>query len=383
MNTNAAMLTGIGVGAGMAYLFDPALGRRRRAGVRDTLARAAHKSGDALEATSRDLMNRTRGLVAVSSGRGSREDSDSVLVDRVRAKLGRYVSHPRAIDVEAHDGIVTVHGPILTDEADRFLAAIEGLRGVGEVRDQLERHDEPGNVPALQGGSARPGERFALGEDVWSPTTRLLVGVAGVALVGVGMQRRHWAGAAISAVGSALVARALTDIELNRLVGVAAGRRAVDIQKTIHIDAPVSDVFAFWQYYENFPQFMSHVRSVTTRDGRSHWTVDGPLGVPIEFDAVTTRLVPDEVIAWRTEEGSPVAHAGTVRFEEADNGTTRVTVRFSYNPPAGAIGHAAAWLLGSDAKRLFDDDLARMKTLIETGRPARDAATNRETVTRP
>ena len=380
MKSNAAMLTGIGVGAGMAYLFDPAMGRRRRAGVRDTVVRAAHKSGDALDAASRDLANRTRGLVAISASRGAREDSDEIVVERIRAKLGRYVSHPRAIHVEAHEGIVTVSGPILTDAAEGFLAAIEGLRGVREVRDQLERHDEPGNIPALQGGAIRPGERSALSKEVWSPAARLIVGGAGLALVSIGLQRQHWAGAALSAVGSALLARALTDIELKRLTGVGAGPRLVNVQKTINIDAPVSDVFGFWQHYENFPQFMTHVRSVTSEDGRSHWTVDGPLGVPIEFDAVTTDVVPNEVIAWKTEEGAPVAHAGFVHFEETEAGGTRVTVRFSYNPPAGALGHAAAWLLGADAKQLFDDDLVRMKTLLETGRAPRDAAANREAV---
>jgi uncharacterized membrane protein len=104
--------------------------------------------------------------------------------------------------------------------------------------------------------------------------------------------------------------------------------------------------------------------------------------VPIEFDAVTTQMIPNEVIAWKTQEGSTVAHAGVVRFDETAEGSTRVTVRFSYNPPAGALGHAAAWLLGADAKRLFDDDLVRMKTLIETGRPPRDAAAKDTTVSR-
>jgi uncharacterized membrane protein len=375
MNTNAAMLTGIGVGAGVAYLFDPTMGRRRRASVRDTFVRAATKSGDAVGATSRDLANRTRGLAAVTTGRARGEDvSDDVLVERVRAKLGRYVSHPRAVDVEARDGLVTLRGPILTHEASRFVSAVRHVRGVQDVDDQLERHAERDGIPALQGGAPRPGERFAFAEESWSPTARLLVGAAGLALVSVGLQRRHWSGAALSAAGSALVARALTDLDFARLAGVGSGRRAVDIQKTITIDAPVPDVFGFWQHYENFPRFMSHVRDVKSIDGQSHWVVDGPAGVPIEFDALTTELIPDQVIAWKTLEGSLVAHAGLVRFEETTDGSTRVTVRFSYNPPAGAVGHAAAWLVGADAKRLFDDDLVRMKTLIETGRPPHDAA---------
>ena len=377
MRTNAAILTSLGIGAGMAYLLDPALGRRRRAGVRDTVSRVASKSGDALNATSRDVANRTRGLLAVTSGRGRRgEVSDEVLVQRVRARLGRYVSHPRAVDVEAQNAVVTLSGPILTREAARLLRVVGRTRGVRDVVDRLGRHDEPGDVPALQGGVTRPGERSALGQTSWSPAARLAVGAAGLAFVGVGLRRQHWLGAALSAAGSALVARALTDTELSRLFGVGAGRRAVEFDKTITIGAPVKDVFAFWLHYENFPRFMTHVRDVQPlgNDAQSHWIVDGPAGWPISFDARTTQVVPESLIAWESLEGSIVAHQGVVRFDPEPRGGTRVNVRFSYTPPAGAVGHAAAWLLGADAKQRFDDDLARMKTLIETGRPPRDAA---------
>jgi uncharacterized membrane protein len=49
-------------------------------------------------------------------------------------------------------------------------------------------------------------------------------------------------------------------------------------------------------------------------------------------------------------------------------------VRLNYNPPAGAIGHAVAGLFGADPKTEMDQDLVRMKTLIETGNPPHDAA---------
>jgi uncharacterized membrane protein len=46
----------------------------------------------------------------------------------------------------------------------------------------------------------------------------------------------------------------------------------------------------------------------------------------------------------------------------------------TYSPPAGAIGHAAAKILRADPKKEMDDDLARAKTFLETGRPPHDAA---------
>jgi len=134
-------------------------------------------------------------------------------------------------------------------------------------------------------------------------------------------------------------------------------------------------VFEFWRRYENFPRCMSNVREVRdTGGGRSHWKVAGPAGVPVEWDAEITQIVPNKVLAWKTVPGSTVEHAGIVRFQQNDDGTTTVTVRMSYNPPAGAIGHTVATLFGADPKRELDADLTRTKTLIETGRPPGDAA---------
>jgi len=157
---------------------------------------------------------------------------------------------------------------------------------------------------------------------------------------------------------------------------VGAGRRAIDLQKTVHINAPVETVFSFWSNFENFPRFMRNVREVrpTAVPEQSHWTVAGPGKVPIEFDAVITQLIPNQVIAWKTVEGATVAHAGIVQFEPEGIDRTRLQIRFSYNPPGGAIGHALATLLGENPKTKMDEDLARMKTLIETGNPPRDAA---------
>jgi uncharacterized membrane protein len=156
---------------------------------------------------------------------------------------------------------------------------------------------------------------------------------------------------------------------------VGAGRRAIDLVKTINVAAPVETVYAYWSDYTRFPEFMANVRDVRARgEGRTHWVVAGPAGVPVEWDAVETQRVPNEVLAWKTEPGSVVDHAGAVRFQPSRDGGTRVHVRMSYNPPAGALGHGVAALFGADPRSQMDADLARMKTAIETGTPPHDAA---------
>jgi uncharacterized membrane protein len=139
---------------------------------------------------------------------------------------------------------------------------------------------------------------------------------------------------------------------------------------------PLEAVYAFWTLYENFPRFMSRVLDVrpSSREGQSHWTVEGPAGIPIEFDAEVSAAVPNEVFAWRTLDGSIVGHAGMVHFEPAPDGRTRLHIRMSYNPPLGWFGHGIAKAFGVDPKSSLDADLARIKTYLETGQPPHDAA---------
>jgi uncharacterized membrane protein len=221
------------------------------------------------------------------------------------------------------------------------------------------------------------GDRFDIFQDNWSPTTRCVVGTAGLTLAVAGAMRRDGPGVVAQMIGLGAMARAMTNVPTRRLLGVGAGRRAVDLQKTISINAPVGEVFTFWSEYQNFPKFMSRVLAVRASDRQprlSHWTVAGPGGLPITFDAETTRVIPNEEIAWRTLPGSPVAHAGIVRFDPEPDGQTRVHIRMSYNPSAGWLGHGIAAAFGADPKSSMDADLARMKTLIETGKAPHDAA---------
>jgi len=125
---------------------------------------------------------------------------------------------------------------------------------------------------------------------------------------------------------------------------------------------------------------MSHVREVTKIDDTHyHWKVDGPAGVPVEWDAVITADVPGELIAWRTMEDSAVQSVGVVQFEPSNRGgqrygSARVHVRLSYRPPVNRVGHTVAKVFGKDPQRQIDSDLSRFKTFIETGRRPRDNA---------
>lgn len=381
MKTNlTTLLSGMGLGAALMYLTDPERGNRRRALVRDQFASLANQTEEAIGPTARDIRNRAQGLVAETINLFEKEDvPDVVLEQRVRAKLGRFTSHPSSIEVSANQGRVTLKGPILAHELKQTLSAVASVRGVKGVDNQLEAHKVRDDVPGLQGGKPRPGEKPDLLQEYWAPTTRLLVGITSGALAVYAAIRRDLIGAFLGSIGLGMFARALTNKPMKRLVGVDAGRRAVDIQKIINVNAPVDEVYDFWANFENFPRFMSHVREVEDLgNGRSRWTVDGPAGVPVSWNAVITQKVDNEVLAWRSEEGAVVGNAGIVRFTTNEKGGTRIDIRMTYNPPAGAMGHAVASFFGSDPKTALDEDMVRFKTLIERGKATADG----ETVTR-
>jgi hypothetical protein len=88
---------------------------------------------------------------------GRDASDDPTLEARVRAQLGRLVSHPLALEVAASGRRVTLLDPILSHEAAAALRCAQRVHGVAAVEDRLSRHDHAGRLPALQGGVARPG----------------------------------------------------------------------------------------------------------------------------------------------------------------------------------------------------------------------------------
>ena len=372
-----------GVGAALAYFLDPAQGSRRRHLVGDKLIHATESAVDAFGSTRRDVMNRTRGLTAAVRRPFADDTADDVVVaDRIRAELGRLVSHPGAIEVGVENGRATLEGAVLAAEVDTLVAGVRKVRGVTDVLNFLNEYPSADDVPGLQGTPRGPARTFELMQENWAPATRLAAAVAGGTLVYAAgrSDRETFIGRVAGLAGIALFVRSVTNKPFDQLLGIGAGRRAVDVQKSINIAAPLPEVFAWLTAWERWPEWMSHVREVKPIDRagaegeRTHWVVDGPAGAAVSWDAVTTRFVPDELVAWKTVDGSPIAHSGTMRFLSNDDGTTRVDIQMTYNPIIGAAGHAVATFFRRDPKQQLDDDLARLKTVIEQGRVPHDAA---------
>ena len=146
------------------------------------------------------------------------------------------------------------------------------------------------------------------------------------------------------------------------------GHRGVRVKESVTVNKPVADVYRFWRNFENLPQFMNHLESVSMRDaGISHWVARGPAGSKVEWDARIVNEIPNKVIGWQSLDGSMVSTAGSVNFDEEGFGT-RVTVHLQYSPPAGKVGAAVARLSGEEPSLQIREDLQRFKEMMETGR---------------
>lgn len=353
------LIGGIALGALAMYLADPSQGRRRRALAQDRMRRVTSKTGTVFNVAVRDAGQRLSGLQAQASrmiGQRAKPIDDHVLEARVRSRIGRLVSHAHPVQVTAHQGRVTLSGPVLEYERQQLLDLVQAIPGVEDVRDRMDAHDEG------EGGEAGS----------WS-MLRILATLGGSALGYYGMTRRTASGMSLAAAGLALLAGALRGRDM-RGMGMPAQGGEFDVERSIEIRAAPETVFDVWSKHENFPQFMAHV--VEVRDlgqKRSHWVVRGPAGQRIEWDSILTESSRPHVLAWRSEPGAIVQHSGSVHLEPSAEGTL-ATVRIAYMPPAGILGQGMASLLGDDPGEALEEDLLRMKDFIENGVPPHDGA---------
>ena len=208
--------------------------------------------------------------------------------------------------------------------------------------------------------------------------TSVLAG-AGMALFGM-RRLASLPGMLMTALGGSLVYRGVTGhCQLYQELGVNTAKRksttsvparhGTKVEKCIIINRSPEEVFQFWRRLENLPLFMEHLESVTTTGvNRSHWVAKGPLGVRVEWDAEIFNERPNEMIAWRSLDCSEVDTAGSVHFLPAPGARgTEVRVSMKYDPPAGKIGIGLARLFGEDADTEMNEDLTRLKRVLEAG----------------
>ncbi|MFG1926366.1 SRPBCC family protein [Cryptosporangium sp. NPDC048952] len=195
-----------------------------------------------------------------------------------------------------------------------------------------------------------------------------------------GRRRRRLLGVTGAVVGITVV-DVLTAVQAtrgNRITSVSPARSSrrggsMELTATTTIRKPAPEVFAFWLALENLPVFMAHLEEVrVTGDRTSHWVASAPFGENVEWEAEIIHETPAEKIAWRSTGDADVPNAGTVRFVPAPDGvSTEVHVALTYDIPGGAVGKAVAKYFGEEPHQQLDDDLRRLKQVLETGEVVR------------
>jgi uncharacterized membrane protein len=136
--------------------------------------------------------------------------------------------------------------------------------------------------------------------------------------------------------------------------------------KTIIVKADVRTAFNQWANFENFPHFMKYIERVEKTGPRtSKWTVAGPLGATVEWEAETTRMDPDTRIGWNTKGREGITTSGEVVFADLGNGSTQLNVTFQYDAPAGVVGDVVGKIFANPEGRV-EEDLKNFKEYVES-----------------
>ena len=164
-------------------------------------------------------------------------------------------------------------------------------------------------------------------------------------------------------------APATTARDRDRQADAVTGDEARVVGRTVTINRPREEVYAFWRDFANLATVMENVERIDVLDAtRSHWMVKAPGGKTVEWDAIVTQDEPGRLIAWRSAEEADVDNRGQVEFIDAAPGRgTMVRATIAYDPPGGVVGEWIAKFLQREPNVQARRDLRRLKQFLETG----------------
>ncbi|MBB4659605.1 SRPBCC family protein [Parvularcula dongshanensis] len=144
------------------------------------------------------------------------------------------------------------------------------------------------------------------------------------------------------------------------------------VGKTVTINKPKAELYAFFRDFQNLPKFMENVRAITPRaegDATRHdWQIRAPGGRTVDVITEVTEDREGEMIGWRSVEGSDIKTTGHVAFKDAPAGRgTEVELVIAYDAPFGAAGRMVAKVMQAEPHIQARRDLKRFKMLMETG----------------
>lgn len=186
--------------------------------------------------------------------------------------------------------------------------------------------------------------------------------LGGALLAGSGLRAARPSAALLCGAGAILIYRSLCRDDSGRFPEFAGGTR---IRTSVFVNARPDTCYRRWRRLESLPFFLGYVSRVDViSPSRSLWMTHPIAGHVLQWETEITRDVPGQIIGWRSMPGSVVKTAGSIRFEEASDGTL-VTITMKYRTTADALGRALLLVLGRDPETQMQRMLWRFKGAVE------------------
>lgn len=207
------------------------------------------------------------------------------------------------------------------------------------------------------------------GSSTWQ---RVAVTAAGGTMLTLGLRRRTIPGYAAAVAGGLLLYRGLSggegrEFELVSLEGAEASAEAVDVERTLTIQAPVDEVRSFLEDTDNLDRVLGETGSVTaSEDGNQRWEIQTPIGQSLAWEMQREDLGEEGEMRWSSTGDADIEMTMSTKAAPGDRGT-ELTATLSFAPPAGSIGQALFERLDFVPHAFVGRTLRRIKSIIETG----------------
>lgn len=200
---------------------------------------------------------------------------------------------------------------------------------------------------------------------------RAAVAAAGGTMALLGLRRRSFPGFALAAAGGWLAYRGLRGqegrrIELVSLEDAEASAEAIDVQRTLQVDASADEVRTFLAEPANLDAVLGETGSVEALDETTQrWTLATPLGGALTWEMHRAHDAEGEdVIGWVSAEDTGL-EVQIATKPTGDEAATEATLHVGFEPPGGAVGRAVLDRLDVVPHAIVGRSMRRAKRLIE------------------
>jgi uncharacterized membrane protein len=140
------------------------------------------------------------------------------------------------------------------------------------------------------------------------------------------------------------------------------------IQASVTIQRPVNEVFSFYRDFKNLPDFLGDVIAIEQLGpATSRWTIQGPLGIRVNWTTRVTEERANELIRYETATLPGLKTYWEIHFAPGPQ-AGQTEVREVMKTPLGKLGRAALALIGKFPAEEVSSNLHRLKQIMETGR---------------